>query len=180
FQCQQFRIARTRTDAGQDAFGIRRFQSPALANALTAAAVIADPPIRPRTTASGIASGLSIRASFDSAAPTKPTGMPMMAAGRGAPASSISSKRKRAVGALPIATTEPSIPSQRSRAAADRVLPMVLASSIVRLLRSVQITGLSVGRRARVIPWATISASQKMGLPARKALRAFETKSEEK
>src|SRR3546814_6381016 len=76
FQRQQFRIAGARADAGQAAFGIR-LQSPALANALTAAAVIADPPMRPRTTAQGIASGLSIRASFDSVAPTKPTGMPM-------------------------------------------------------------------------------------------------------
>ena len=66
----------------------------------------------------------AISASFDSAAPTKPTGMPTIAAGRGAPSSSSSSRRKSAVGALPMATTAPASRStQRSRAAAERVVP---------------------------------------------------------
>src|SRR5262245_23727629 len=80
---------------------------PALASALTAAAVMALPPIRPRTIKKGTPRGSAASASFDSAAPTNPTGTPMIAAGRGAPASSISSNRKSAVGALPMATRAP-------------------------------------------------------------------------
>ena len=73
--------------AGADADAIEaaeRGHSMSLASALTAAAAIALPPLRPRMTMAG--RPLSISASFDSAAPTKPTGMPMIAAGRGAPA----------------------------------------------------------------------------------------------
>ena len=62
------------------------------ANALTAAAVMALPPRRPRTIRNGMLRAPRASASFDSAAPTNPTGVPMIAAGRGAPASSISSK----------------------------------------------------------------------------------------
>ena len=48
----------------------------------------------------------------------------MIAAGRGAPASSISSRRNSAVGALPIATTAPASRSRHSSsAAAERVVP---------------------------------------------------------
>ena len=50
------------------------------------------PPMRPRTVRYGTASGLAARACFDSAAPTKPTGMPTTAAGRGVPRPSSSSK----------------------------------------------------------------------------------------
>ena len=50
--------------------------------------------------------------------------MPTIAAGRGAPSSSISSRRNSAVGALPMATTAPpSRSAQRSSAAAERVVP---------------------------------------------------------
>ena len=78
---EQFGIARADPDAIETA---KRAHSVSLASALTAAAAIALPPLRPRTTMAG--RPLSISASFNSAAPTKPTGMPMIAAGRGAPA----------------------------------------------------------------------------------------------
>src|SRR5206468_13136487 len=53
-----------------------------LANAFTAATVIAEPPRRPSTVSAGTG-GSAIRAALDSAAPTKPTGQPITAAGRG-------------------------------------------------------------------------------------------------
>ena len=53
-----------------------------LASAFTAATVIAEPPRRPSTVSAG-AGGLAINAALASAAPTKPTGQPMIAAGRG-------------------------------------------------------------------------------------------------
>src|SRR5262249_28658094 len=64
----------------------------ALASAWTAAAAIALPPIRPSTVRNGTPRESSTNASFASSAPTKPTGMPRIAAGLGTPASSISSK----------------------------------------------------------------------------------------
>src|SRR4051812_41755807 len=94
------------TDADPDELG-RSAHRPALASALTAAAVMALPPMRPRTIRNGTPRGSAASASFDSAAPTKPTGMPRIAAGFGAPASSSSSRRNSAVGALPMATTAP-------------------------------------------------------------------------
>ena len=73
----------------------------------------------------------------------------MMAAGFGAPASSSSSRRNSAVGALPMATTAPSSRSpHRSSAAAERVVPSFSASAGTRGSRSVQITSL-LGRQAR-------------------------------
>src|SRR5580692_6472824 len=69
---QQFRITRSDTDTDQ----FSRAHIPALASALTAAAVMALPPMRPRTTRNGTPRGFSASAAFDSAAPTKPTGMP--------------------------------------------------------------------------------------------------------
>ena len=77
---EQIRIARTDPDAIEAAKGAH---SMSLASALTAAAAMALPPLRPRMTMAG--RPLSSKASFDSAAPTKPTGMPRIAAGRGAP-----------------------------------------------------------------------------------------------
>src|SRR5580693_7249881 len=85
-QCNEFRIAGPDADADELARPARA-HSPALASALTAAAVMALPPMRPRTIKNGAPRGSAASASFDSAAPTKPTGMPKMAAGFGAPAS---------------------------------------------------------------------------------------------
>src|SRR5439155_14681904 len=65
---------------------------PALASALTAAAAIALPPMRPSTVRNGMPRESAANASFASAAPTNPTGMPRIAAGFGAPASRIPSK----------------------------------------------------------------------------------------
>src|SRR5262249_6091226 len=100
----QLGIARSNADADELS---GRAHMPSLASALTAAAAIALPPIRPSTVRNGTPRGSAANASFASAAPTKPTGIPTIAAGLGAPASSISSKRNKAVGALPIATTAP-------------------------------------------------------------------------
>ena len=110
--------------------------------------------------------------------PTKPTGTPMMAAGLGAPAASISSRRNKAVGALPIATTAPPSRSlHSSSAAAERVLPSSCASAGTRASCKVQMTSFPAGSRARVTPCATISASQRIGAPAASAPRAAPTRS---
>src|SRR5690606_19144169 len=110
----QFGIARADADADQPRR--RTHDRSSRARALIAAAVTALPPRRPRTVRNG--AGLSAAsASFDSAAPTKPTGMPTIAAGAGAPARSISSRWKRAVGALPMATTAPARRSRQSSSA---------------------------------------------------------------
>src|SRR5258708_230534 len=82
-QRQQLGIARPDADTHELAGSAH---SPALASALTAAAVMALPPMRPRTIRNGTPRGSAASASFDSAAPTKPTGMPRIAAGFGAPA----------------------------------------------------------------------------------------------
>src|SRR2546430_3104945 len=106
-------IARSDTDAvegsraGRSRDRVKSCHSRSLASALIAATAIALPPLRPRTTRNG--TRLCDRsASLDSAAPTKPTGTPMMAAGSGAPWPRISSSRNSDVGALPMATLAPS------------------------------------------------------------------------
>src|SRR5690349_17466950 len=88
------------------------------ARALTAEAARAEPPRRPWTTSHGMPNGLSASATFDSAEPMKPTGIPTTAAGRGPPSAMVSSRWKSAVGALPIATTAPSRRSPQSETAA--------------------------------------------------------------
>src|SRR5712671_2641976 len=130
-----------------------------LASAFTAATVIADPPRRPSTVSAG-AGGLAINAALASAAPTKPTGQPMITAGRGQVSSSNMFRRwNSAVGALPMATTAPSRCGRHSSsAAAERVFPVVCASAATAGSLSVQITALPAGRRPRVIPSETIRA----------------------
>src|SRR5215470_6440164 len=103
-ESQEFRITGSYSDTDQPCGLVHM---PALARALTAAAVMALPPIRPRTIRNGIRCALAANVSLDSAAPTKPTGRPRIAAGLGAPASNNSRSRNNAVGALPIATTAP-------------------------------------------------------------------------
>src|SRR5437016_140374 len=76
-------------------------------SALTAAAASALPPRRPLSVTKARPRPNPASASFASAAPTKPTGKPRISAGLSAPASSISMRWKSAVGALPIATTDP-------------------------------------------------------------------------
>ncbi len=69
----------------------------------------------------------------------------------------MSSRWNSAVGALPITTTLPArCGRQSSSAAADRVLPSSLARCGTDASPSVQITGLSAGSRARVMPSATM------------------------
>ncbi len=134
------------------------------------------PPRRPRTTMCSSRDGWAISASLDSAAPMKPTGIPMTAAGRGAPSSIISRRRKREVGALPIATTEPSRRSRHSSmAAALRVVPIRAARSGTDGSARVHTTSLSAGSRLRVTPLATMLASHRIGAPARSAARALAT-----
>src|SRR5262249_29374020 len=176
-ECDELRIAGPDTDANELA-RIAGAHSPALASALTAAAVMALPPMRPRTIKNGTPRELAASASLDSAAPTKPTGTPRIAAGLGAPASRSSSSRNKAVGALPMATTAPASRSRhKSSAAAERVVASLFARSGTRGSLRVQITSLRAGKRARVMPCATISASQKIGAPAASAERAAATRS---
>ena len=81
------------------------------------------------------------------------------------------------MGALPIATTAPAIRSpHRSSAAAERVVPSRAASAGTSGWFSVQTTSLPAGRRARVMPCATISASHSTGRPASSAARAAPAK----
>src|SRR5262249_53882684 len=117
--------AATRT-TGQ---GVEADHSASLASALTAATAMALPPLRPRPIRQGTRPSAS-SASFDSCAPTKPTGSPTTAAGGFAPASSISRRRNSAVGALPMATTAPARRApHNSMAPAVRVLPILRASA---------------------------------------------------
>ena len=104
--------------------------------------------------------------------------MPITAAGGATPGScSISSRRNSAVGALPITTSDPANRSRHnSIAAAVRVVPSCAASAGTRGSDSVQITSLSAGSRALVMPLATIWASQKIGAPARSAAVAASEK----
>src|SRR5690606_4207208 len=103
----QLRVAGSHSDAEQPPAHSR-----SCARALRAEAAIAEPPRRPVTARYGTSmpesDARSMSACLDSAAPMKPTGVPMIAAGRGAPSRSISSRWNRAVGALPNATTAPS------------------------------------------------------------------------
>ena len=92
FERHELRVAGAESDAEEAACLHVLTHSISLARALTAAAAMALPPRRPCTVMYGIASGLSTSACLDSAAPTKPTGMPRMSTGRGAPRSSISSR----------------------------------------------------------------------------------------
>ena len=82
FQRHQLRVARADADAVKCA--ARAHHSASLASAFTAATAMALPPLRPLTMRKGTPPWPA-SASLDSAAPTKPTGMPMIAAGFGAP-----------------------------------------------------------------------------------------------
>src|SRR5580698_6357621 len=93
---QQVRVSRADPDADQLSRTVHR---PGRARPFTAAAVIALPPARPRTAMKGTPRESAMSASFDSAAPMNPTGIPKIAAGRGAPRSSNSSSRNSEVGA---------------------------------------------------------------------------------
>src|SRR3977135_1137119 len=136
------RIAGAEADAKEAAVRGRKFaHSASLAIAFKAAAAMALPPLRPlRVTKGTRASAMS--ASFDSAAPTNPTGIPITQAGRAKISSSISSRRYKAVGALPMAAIAPSsLSRQNSSAAALRVVPSFRASDAT--------AGLSRVRRPR-------------------------------
>src|SRR5262245_31486 len=85
FHGDQLGIARPDPDPEQPPDWCGRVHAFSRASALMAAAVMALPPSRPRTIRNGTFCVLPASASFDSAAPTNPTGMPRIAAGRGAP-----------------------------------------------------------------------------------------------
>src|SRR5439155_8984942 len=145
-------------------------------SALTAAAASALPPRLPRSVRKGIARPAAISASFDSAAPTKPTGKASNKAGRGAPAASRSSRWNKAVGALPMATTAPACASPHSStAAAERVVPMRWANAGTAGSSSRQITLLPADRRRRWMPAATMEESQRMAAPRPSASRPAST-----
>ena len=104
-----------------------------------------------------------MRASFDSRAPMKPTGQPTIAAGRGPPATIISSRWNSAVGALPIATTAPrSCGPQRETAAAVRVVRQ-LARQLRDPGREEAVHRVAGRQPAGGDAHATIRASQKIG-----------------
>src|SRR5262249_41101340 len=151
----QIRVARPEATADDPAH-----HSLLLASALTAATVIAEPPRRPTTVSAG-AGGDAISAALDSAAPTKPTGQPMIAAGRGPPpCSSMLRRGNGAVGAWPTATPAPSrCGRHNSSAAAERVVCIELASCGTPGSSRVQITRLFAGSLARVMPSDTMRAS---------------------
>src|SRR5262249_60397728 len=90
FQRNEFGVARSHADTNELSAAAH---IPGLARAFTAAAVIALPPIRPSTVRKGTPRGFAANASFASAAPTKPTGSPRMAAALGTPAPELSSAR---------------------------------------------------------------------------------------
>src|SRR5262249_41531049 len=143
FDRHQFWIARPDADANQLSRSRSRPHRPGLAKALMPAAVMALPPMRPRTMTNGTPRGSAASASLAWGARTKPTGMPRTAEGFGAPASKSSSTRNSAVGALPMAPPAPSRrSSHRSSAAAERVVPIFTAIAAVRGSLSVQITSL--------------------------------------
>ena len=122
--------------------------------------------------------GRSMSSCFDCADPTNPTGPPSTAAGVGAPSSTSSSSRNKAVGALPIASTAPPRRSAHSwTAAADRVVPRRAASSAARASATSETTSLSAGSRDRVIPAATIEESHSTGAPAESAACVLATTS---
>src|SRR6266851_4884327 len=102
-----------------------------------AAAVTAEPPLRPTQVRYGTSDCVNKRF-FDSVTPTKPTGMPIMAAGRQASSSTNRNASASAVGALPIATIGVAYRRAASRIpAAERVKPVAFASAAVSgLLRS--------------------------------------------
>ena len=95
-----------------------------------------------------------------------------MTAGRGAPSPSRSRRRKRAVGALPMATTEPSrMGSQRSTAAAERVVAARRASAAIPGSPRKQYTRFPAGRRSRITPSLTMRVSVSTGRPSASAAR---------
>jgi len=115
--------------------------------ALNAALAMAEPPRRPRTVRNGTAKRSAASSALLSAAPTKPTGVAMIAAGRGAPPASSSSRWNSAVGALPITTMLRSSRGRHSStAAAERVVPSVRASSGTRGSLSVTTGSSPAGR----------------------------------
>ena len=119
------------------------------------------PPLGPWFATAG--SPLRIKRSFDSAAPTNPTGSPTTSAGL----TSISSSSKSAVGAFPTTQTasKPASLSASLNPAAERVMSRCSASSRAR--------GSETKQRAlrAVMPAATIPASVTTLAPLRRASR---------
>src|ERR1700761_4581564 len=149
-----------------------------LAIALTAAAAMALPPRRPCTTRYDKPRGRSMSSCLDCADPTNPTGPPSTATGGETPSSISSSSRKRAVGALPIASTAPANRSaQSSTPAAERVVCRRSARSTARGSATSDTTWLSAGNRVVVTPAATIDESHRTGAPRCKAALVRDTTS---
>ena len=114
--------------------------------------------------------GLSTSSCLDCADPTKPTGPPSTETGAGTPSSMSSSNRNSAVGALPIASTAPSMRSaHNSTPAAERVVSRRFARSAALGSATRDTTSLAAGNRAAVIPAATIDESHRIGAPAASA-----------
>lgn len=134
---------------------------------MTTDAAMGLPPILPNRVMWGMDWNCSCKSSLDSAAPTKPTGMPIIAAGAGVPFETFSSKWNRVVGALPTTTIDRLRSSgQSSTAAADRVVLNSLANSGVFGLLRVQRILFRQERKDFVIDDATASQSVSMVSPA--------------
>src|SRR5439155_99610 len=117
-------VARPHPDAEEPAGGAH---SASLASALTAAAAIALPPRRPWTTRYSRPAPFAASASLDSAAPTKPTGTPMIAAAGGAPAKPGEASTSPARSTIPHAwiirtTARSSTGSKPARSASARMI----------------------------------------------------------
>ena len=125
------------------------------ARALTVAAASGDPPRLPRMTILGTFFSSSSN-SLDSAALTKPTGMPIISAGGLPPARMCLMSVMRVVGALPTARMLFSIRSPAiSIAAWDNVVPCCLARS------------LTPGRESRQLAVTPRGSRRRLGIPAR-------------
>ena len=157
--------------------------NPRLASALTAAAAMALPPMRPRTIEEGHADGSPSRAP-----PWIPPRRRSRRECRGSPP--VAARRRRAFrasGTTPSARCRwrprPAEPSPHSSsAAAERVVASCVGQrGHAGIAQQVQTTSLCAGSRARVMPCATISASHRIGAPwpARVARRSDQTVTED-
>ena len=144
--------------------------SASASSACSAATTSVEPPLRPRITIHGTSVSPAIR-SFDSAAETKPTGMPTTSAGR-TPSSRINRTSSiNAVGALPMPTMAPSSNPRRC------ALRMACTARVVSSAWAWAITSASLmnwcgampkcARRGRDRPEQIISTSATTGVPPR-------------
>ena len=166
----QLRIARP--DADADEFG--RAHRPGLASALTAAAVMALPPMRPRTTRNGTPRGLAASASFDFGRADE-ADRNAEDRGRlrraGVEHLEQAEQRRRRIADGDDGAGEPIAP-QLERGGRARGAELFGERRHARIVQACRSPRCRAGSRARVTPCATISASHRIGAPAASAPRA--------